>query len=76
MGLALVEAVVLLWLVPIVDWLCDVLPGCEASGTVPALPELPPDICAILNVVAPARASVNNSECVFIDVLPPSAIGT
>ncbi len=35
MGFALVEAVVLLELVPIVDGV-DVEPDCDASGTVPA----------------------------------------
>ena len=62
----------LLLLVPIVDWLCDVEPAPEASGTVPALPLAPPgDICAMLNVVAPANASVNSNECVFMDIVLP-----
>ena len=71
-GFALVDAVVLLLLVPIVDWLWDVEPAPEASGTVPALPLEPlGDICAMLNVVAPANASVKSNECVFMDIAPP-----
>lgn len=61
----------LLLLVPVVDWLWDVEAAPEASGTVPALPlELPGDIWAMLNVVAPANASVKSNECVFMDIAP------
>ena len=76
MGFALVEAVVLLLLVPIVDEL-EVEPDWDASGTLPAAPVEPLGfICAMPSVVAPANASVNKSECFFMDIAPPFVIGT
>lgn len=60
-------------LVPIVDELEDA-PDCDASGTlpVPAVPVEPLGfICAMHSVVAPANASVNSSECVFIKMFFP-----
>lgn len=74
MGLALaLSFAVLVWLAP-ADGLSDMGPDCEASGTPDegcCCPDIPPgDIWAIENVVAPASASVNNNEWVFMDLSP------